>query len=75
MYTVKWNIFNFNVLLYFIISVYAMISWANIMKWSFLCLKIVELLPRERPNVKHAIVGYLRLPQPTPAPALMRELH
>ena len=29
----------------------------------------------ERPNVKHAIAGYLRLPQPTPAPALMRELH
>ena len=25
--------------------------------------------------IKHAIVGYLRLPQPTPAPALMRVLH
>ena len=24
---------------------------------------------------KHAIAGYLRLPQPTPAPALMPELH
>ena len=24
-------------------------------------------IPRERPNVKHAIAGYLRLPQPTPA--------
>ena len=32
-------------------------------------------IPREKPNVKHAIGGYLRLPQPTPAPALMRELH
>ena len=32
-------------------------------------------IPRERPNVKHAIAGYFRLPQPTPAPALMRELH
>ena len=31
--------------------------------------------PHERPNVKHSIVGYLRLPQPTPAPALMQELH
>ena len=30
---------------------------------------------RERPYVKHAIAGYLRLPQPTAAPALMRELH
>ena len=28
---------------------------------------------RERPNVKHAIASYLRLPRPTPAPALMRE--
>ena len=31
--------------------------------------------PRERPNVKHAIAGYLRPQQPTTAPALMRELH
>ena len=30
--------------------------------------------PRERPNVKHSNAGYLRLPRPTPAPALMREL-
>ena len=29
----------------------------------------------ERHNVQHSIVGYSRLPQPTPAPALMRELH
>ena len=34
-----------------------------------------QFIPRERPNVKHTIVGYLRLPQPTPAPALMRKLH
>ena len=27
------------------------------------------------PNVKHAIAGYLKLPQPTPASAQMRELH
>ena len=26
-------------------------------------------------HVEHAIAGYLRLPQPTPALALMRELH
>ena len=32
-------------------------------------------IPRESPNVKHAIAGYLRLPKPTPTPALMRELH
>ena len=38
-------------------------------------LWVTPFIPRERPNVKHAIVGYLRLPQPTPAPALMRELH
>ena len=38
-------------------------------------LWVAPFIPRERPNVKHAIVGYLRLPQPTPAPALMRELH
>ena len=32
--------------------------------------------PCESPNVmKHAIAGYLRLPRPTPAPALMRVLH
>ena len=32
--------------------------------------------PCERPIViKHAIAGFLRLPRPTPAPALMRELH
>ena len=38
-------------------------------------LWVTQFIPRERPNVKHAIAGYLRLPQPTPAPALMRELH
>ena len=38
-------------------------------------LWVTSFIPRERPNVKHAIAGYLRLPQPTPAPALMRELH
>ena len=38
-------------------------------------LWVTIFIPRERPNVKHAIAGYLRLPQPTPAPALMRELH
>ena len=32
-------------------------------------------IPRERPNVKHFIAAYLRLPQPTPAPALMQEMH
>ena len=38
--------------------------------------KVTPFIPRERPNVtKHAIVGYLRLPRPTPAPALMQELH
>ena len=35
---------------------------------------VTPFIPRERPNVKHAIAGYLRLPQPTPALALMREL-
>ena len=38
-------------------------------------LWIAPFILRERYNVKHAIAGYLRLPQPTPAPALMRELH
>ena len=38
-------------------------------------LWVTPFIPRERPNCKHAIAGYLRLPQPTPAPALMRELH
>ena len=32
-------------------------------------------IPRERPNVKHSIAGYLRLSWPTPAPALMQEMH
>ena len=38
-------------------------------------LWVTPFIPRERPNVKHAIAGYLRLKQPTTAPALMRELH
>ena len=37
-------------------------------------LWLTPFIPRERPTVKHAIAGYFRLPQPTPAPALMREL-
>ena len=37
-------------------------------------LWVTPFIPLKRPNVKHAIVGYLRLPQPTPAPALMGEL-
>ena len=38
-------------------------------------LWVTPFIQRERPNVKHAIAGYLRLPQPTPVPALMRGLH
>ena len=38
-------------------------------------LWVTPFIPRERPNVKHAIAGYLRLPQPTSAQALMRVLH
>ena len=38
-------------------------------------LWVTPFIPREKPNVKHAIAGYLRLPRPTPAPALMRVLH
>ena len=38
-------------------------------------LWVTPFIPRERPNVKHAIAGYLRLPQLAPAPALMGELH
>ena len=38
-------------------------------------LWVTPVIPRERPNVKHAIAGYLRLPRPTPAPVLMRVLH
>ena len=37
-------------------------------------LWVTPFIPRERPNVKHAIAGYLRLPRPTSAPALMRVL-
>ena len=36
---------------------------------------VTPFIPRERPNGKHAIAGYLRLPRPTSAPALMRVLH
>ena len=38
-------------------------------------LWVTPFIPREWPNVKHAIAGYLRLPRPTSAPALMRVLH
>ena len=38
-------------------------------------LWVTPFIPRERHNVKHAIAGYLRLPRPTSAPALMRVLH
>ena len=38
-------------------------------------LWVTPFIPRERPDVKHAIADYLRLPQPTPAPAPMLELH
>ena len=38
-------------------------------------LWVTPFIPRGRPNVKHAIAGYLRLPRPTSAPALMRVLH
>ena len=37
-------------------------------------LWVTPFIPRERPNVKHDIAGYLRLPRPTSAPALMRVL-
>ena len=36
-------------------------------------LRVTPFIPREGHNVKHAIAGYLRLPQHTPA--LVRELH
>ena len=38
-------------------------------------LWVTPFIPRERPNVKHAIAGYLGLPRPTSALALMRVLH
>ena len=38
-------------------------------------LWVTPLIPRERPNVKHAIAGYLWLSWPTSPPALMRVLH
>ena len=38
-------------------------------------LWVTPFIPREKPDVKHAIAGYSRLPRPTSAPALMRELH
>ena len=37
--------------------------------------RVTSFIPRERHSVKHYIAGYLGLPQPTPVPALMRELH
>ena len=37
--------------------------------------RVAPFIRRVRPNViKHAIAGYLRLPRPTPAHALMRVL-
>ena len=36
---------------------------------------VTPFIPRERPNVKYSIAGYLRLPRPTSAPALMQELY
>ena len=33
--------------------------------------RVTPFIPRERPIVKHAIAGYLRLLRPTPASALM----
>ena len=38
-------------------------------------LWVTPFIPRERPNVKHYIAGYLGLPRPTPAPALMISQH
>ena len=38
-------------------------------------LWVTPFIPREIPNLKHDIAGYLRLPQPTPAPELTRDLH
>ena len=38
-------------------------------------LWVTLFIPRERPKVKHAIAGNLRLPRPTPAHALMRVVH
>ena len=37
--------------------------------------RVTPFISREKHNVKHSIAGYLMLPWPTPAPALMRELH
>ena len=37
--------------------------------------RVTPFIPGEKPNVKHSISGYLRLPWPTPPPAMMRELH
>ena len=34
-------------------------------------LWVTPFIPRGRPNVKHAIAGYLGLPQPTSAPVLV----
>ena len=34
-------------------------------------LWVTPFISRERPNIKHAIAGYLRLPQLTPTPALI----
>ena len=60
------------------ISLSSAILWSNSPKGNNRkdnSLWVTPFILRERPNVKHAIAGYLRLPQPTSAPALMRELH
>ena len=38
-------------------------------------VRVSPFIPSDRTNVRHSIVGYSRLPRPTPAPALMRVLH
>ena len=37
--------------------------------------RVTPFIPCEKPNVKHSIAGYLGLPRPTSAPALMQVLH
>ena len=38
-------------------------------------LWVAPFIPLERPNIKHVIAGYLRIPRPTSAPALMWVQH
>ena len=37
--------------------------------------RVSPFIPRESPNVKQSIAGYLRLPRPTPAPVLLHWHH